>query len=314
MGRRGRSRQPRLLRVPRIPGHGGRCPPRGHAADVQGDGRGALPGRVGEGRLRDRDALARHQHAGQERRDRGPLEVPGRTARARHTGGVHAAHRPGGPERDRRSRPRGRHLSAAGAVRACGRARRHPDLRPRLIVPALVQHGGQPGSQLHPRTSAPSPELVVRPVPRRPWCGGARAIPPAGSRRTRGLPEEHGVSPRRLRGVLGLPREGASAPRRRPKGARSGSTRGRPGERRAPSAGRRRLGAACATPRGRGGGVVPRRETDRARPRSPVLPPERPRLRGATAGPDEDPPAEDPAASGTRASAGTWPPGWWRST
>ena len=44
--------------------------------------------------------------------------------------------------------------------------------------------------------------------------------------------------------------------------------------RRPASAGRRRLGAAGPAPRGRGGRVLARREADRARPGSPVLPPD----------------------------------------
>ena len=54
-----------------------------------------------------------------------------------------------------------------------------PDLRPHLLVPALVQHGGQPGPQLRSREQAHQlSELVVRAVPRRPrrrraWSGNA---------------------------------------------------------------------------------------------------------------------------------------------
>ena len=90
-----------------------------------------------------------HQHAGQDGRDRGPVEVPGRAARAAHPGRVHAAHRARRAARDRRARARRRRLPAPGAVRTRGGARRHPDLRPHLVVPALVQHGGQPRAQLH---------------------------------------------------------------------------------------------------------------------------------------------------------------------
>ena len=124
----------------------------GHAPGVQGDGRGAVRGRPGEGGVRHRDAVARHQHAGQDGGDRGPVEVPGRATRAADPGRVHAAHRAGGPAGHRRAGPRGRRLPAAGAVRARRRARGDPDLRPRLVVPALLQHGGQPGPQLHARS------------------------------------------------------------------------------------------------------------------------------------------------------------------
>ena len=109
---------------------------------------------------------------------------------------------------------------------------------------------------------------------------------------TRGLPQEHGLPPRGLRGVLGIPREGPAAPGRRSadiatRGAATTSARAWRG-----SAGRRRVGPARSTPRGGGGRLVARREAHGARPGSPVLPPERPGLRGAAAGPHEDPAAE----------------------
>ena len=63
---------------------GGRRAPRRDAAGLQGDGRGAVRGRAREGRVRHRDAVARDQHAGEDRGDRGPVEVPGRAARAAH--------------------------------------------------------------------------------------------------------------------------------------------------------------------------------------------------------------------------------------
>ena len=48
-----------------------------------------------EGGLRHRDAVARDQHAGQDGRHRGPVEVLGRAARAADAGRVHAADRAG---------------------------------------------------------------------------------------------------------------------------------------------------------------------------------------------------------------------------
>ena len=183
-----------------------------------------------------------------------------------------------GTARDRRAGPRGRGLPAAGPVRAGGRARGHPDVRPGLVVPALVQHGGQPGPQLHARAGAPAAELVVRPVPGRPRRRGAGADAPAGSRGARRLPQEHGVRPRGLRGVLGLPREGAAAPRRGPSGPRTGP-RGTTSARawRALRPGDVDPGASRAAARGGRGGVVAGREADRALAGSAVLPPERPR-------------------------------------
>ena len=94
--RRGGPGHARLLRVPRRADGRRGSPPRGHAPRLQGDRRGAVRGRAREGGVRDRDAVARHQHAGQDGGDRGPVEVPGRAARAPHARGVHAA-RPGAP-------------------------------------------------------------------------------------------------------------------------------------------------------------------------------------------------------------------------
>ena len=53
----------RLRRVAHRPAARYRCPPRGHAADLQGSGGGAVRGRAGAGGLRDRDAGPRDQHA-----------------------------------------------------------------------------------------------------------------------------------------------------------------------------------------------------------------------------------------------------------
>ncbi len=168
VGRRAGPRRARLLRLPRRPDGGRRRASRGHAPGVQGDRRRALRGGAREGGVRHRDAVARDQHAGEDGRHRGSLEVPGRTARDPDPGRVHAAHGPGRPPRDRPSRPRGGALPAAGAVRARRRARRDAHLRPHVVVPALVQHGGQPGPELLARAGARAPELVVRAVPRRP--------------------------------------------------------------------------------------------------------------------------------------------------
>ena len=166
-----------LLRLPGRADGGHRRAPRRDAPRVQGDGRGAVRGGAREGRVRHRDPLARHQHAREDRRDRGPVEVPGRAARDPHARGVHAAHRASGPAGDRRPGPRGGRLSAAGALRARGRARRHAHVQPHLVVPALLQHGREPRAQLHARAGPPAAELVVRAVPGRPRGRGARADP-----------------------------------------------------------------------------------------------------------------------------------------
>ena len=76
--RRPARRRPARPRLPRLPGRPhprrGR-PPRGHAAGVQAVRGAAVPARSGQGRLRDRDARPRHQHAGAHRR-------PGEAARS----------------------------------------------------------------------------------------------------------------------------------------------------------------------------------------------------------------------------------------
>ncbi len=66
-------------------------------------------------------------------------------------------------------------VPTSGAVRTRGGARGDQDLRPQLIVPAVVQHGGEPRAQLPPRASAPAAQLVVRAVPGRPRCRPAGA-------------------------------------------------------------------------------------------------------------------------------------------
>ena len=196
---------------------------RGDAAGVQGDRRGAVRGGARQGRLRHRDALARDQHAGEDRRHRGPLEVPGRTTRAPDPGGVHAAHGPRRASRDRPARTRGRRLPASGAVRARGGARGHPDVRPDLVVPTFVQHGGQPGPQLHARAGPRALERVVRTVPGRPRRRRARTSARAGSRRRSRATGRTSVSPRRLRGVLGSGPEGATPARGGPAWSRGGA-------------------------------------------------------------------------------------------
>ena len=65
-----------------------------------------------QGRLRHRDARARHQHAGPHRRAREAREVQRRGARADHAGGVHPAHR---PRRTPRHRRRGARASSSGS-------------------------------------------------------------------------------------------------------------------------------------------------------------------------------------------------------
>ncbi len=91
--RRGGSGDPGVLRLPGRTDGRRRRPPRRDAPGLQGDGRGAVRGGSGEGGVRDRDVVARHQHARAHRGDRGPVEVPGRAARDPDPGRVHAADR-----------------------------------------------------------------------------------------------------------------------------------------------------------------------------------------------------------------------------
>ena len=101
--RRRRPRRARLRRVARRARGRLRRAPRGHGAADEGGGRGGVRRRAGEGRVRDRDALARHQHAGPLGGDREAVEVHRRAPRVPHAGGVHAAHRAGRAPRHRRA-------------------------------------------------------------------------------------------------------------------------------------------------------------------------------------------------------------------
>ena len=93
---RGRPRRARLLGVARGPRARHRRPPRGPAARVQGDGRGALRPRPRAGGVRHRDARAGHQHARPHRGAGTAGEVQRREPRRAH---ARASTRssPGGP-------------------------------------------------------------------------------------------------------------------------------------------------------------------------------------------------------------------------
>ena len=97
-----------------------------------------------QGRLRHRDPGAGHQHAGPLGRAREAHQVERRDARRRDAGGVHPADRPGRPPRHRRRGPRRRALAAGPGPAGGRRARLHPHLPAPLVLPAVVQHGGQP--------------------------------------------------------------------------------------------------------------------------------------------------------------------------
>ena len=129
----------------------------GHAAGVQGDGRGAVRGGAGQGGVRDRDAVARHQHAGQDRRDRGPLEVPGRAPRDPHAGRVHAADGPRRAAGDRRARVT-RSSSTSDRCRSNGSRAS----RPRAPTTSTRRSG--------PRTTWPSTSCATTTASRRTSC------------------------------------------------------------------------------------------------------------------------------------------------
>ena len=126
----------------------------GHAADLQGVRRGAVPARAVPDRVRDRDARARDQHAGQVGGHREAVEVERRDPRGHHAGGVHPAHGSGRPSGDRRRRSRRGALAAGPGPQGGGRAGVHAYLSAQVVVPAVVQHGGQPGAPVRPRAGS----------------------------------------------------------------------------------------------------------------------------------------------------------------
>ena len=81
------------------------------------------------------------------------------------------------------------------------RPRLHPHLPAALVVPPVVQHGGQPGAPVRPGDVPRAAGAVVRAVPGRQ--GGRRAGPAAAQERGRAgrLPRGRDLPPRRLHGV-----------------------------------------------------------------------------------------------------------------
>ena len=75
-------------------------------------------------------------------------QVQRRGARRPDAGGVHPADRAGRPARHRRRGARGRALAPGGRPAARRRAGLDPDVPAALALPAVVQHGRQPGRQL----------------------------------------------------------------------------------------------------------------------------------------------------------------------
>ncbi len=183
-----RPRRPRLRPVARGSGDGRRRPPRRSGPTDERGGRGAVRRRAGQAGVRHRDVVAGHQHAGALGGDREADQVHRRPSRDAHGGGVHAVHRSRRAPGARRRRLRRRAVVALCVLRAGGGARRAPHVRAAVVVPAYVQHGGQPHPSLRARRGAASPELELRPVPRRPSDRAAR-----GGHRTAGARHRQGV-------------------------------------------------------------------------------------------------------------------------
>ena len=193
--------RPRLPRLPRRPHPRPRGPPRRDAAGVQAVRREALPARPVQGRVRHRDARARHQHAGPHGRPGEAVEVERRDPRRHHAGGVHPADGTRRPPRAGRRGSRGRALAARHQPRGGRRARLHPYLSAALELPPVVQHGGQPRAPGRPGPRAGAAGDVVRAVPGRQGRGRARATARQEPGRPRGIRRGRHLRPRRLHGV-----------------------------------------------------------------------------------------------------------------
>ena len=82
---------------------------------------------------------------GQDRGHRAAGQVERRGARGADAGRVHPAHRPGRAPRHRRGGTRRGAVAAGPGTGGAGRPGRDPHLPPQLQLPALLQHGGEPG-------------------------------------------------------------------------------------------------------------------------------------------------------------------------
>src|SRR4029450_8254615 len=182
---------------------------------------------------------------------------------------------------------------AVTPLRAHPRARLDPHLPADELVPALLQHGRQPGRQLLAGAGRAAAGLLVRPVPGRPDRARGRADPGAQPRVPARLPGVGGLRPRRRPGILGAAAPGPG-PRERPGRCRA------PG--RDPGGGR---GPALAHPRHRDLG--PRRPPPR--PGRGDRPGRRPRQLDRGAGPDRGPPGPPGGRARPRRRPGTGPQG-----
>ena len=167
-----------------------RRPPRRDAADLQGVRRGAVPARPVPRSCspprRWRSGINMPARIGG---DREAVEVERRDPRRHHAGGVHPAHRPRRPPRHRRRGPRRRALAAGLRPQGGRRSRLDAHLPAQVVVPAVVQHGGQPGAPVRPRALRAScwSRRSRSSRPTRRWSGwpGSCARP---RRRSRGTP------------------------------------------------------------------------------------------------------------------------------
>ena len=276
---RGGPPRPRLPRVPRRTDPRRRRAPRRPAAGLQAGRRGAVPGGPGQGRLRHRDARPRHQHARPHGGDREAVEVERRDPRQPDAGGVHPAHRSRGAARPRHRGPRRRALPAGDEPRRGRRPRLHPHLPAPLLLPAVLQHGGQPRAPVRPRDVTRAARAVLRPVPGRQGRRRARPAGAQGRGGPRGLPRGSDLPRRRLHGVRRpppadlRPREGGRA------GASPGPPRGGVAVARQAAPRRRDPGACRQVQRARGRdrpGPLRRRAAPLRRHRRPPGAPPRP--------------------------------------
>ena len=161
-------------------------------------------------------------------------------------------------------------------------ARAAPHLRPRLVVPALVQHGREPRPQLHRGAGAPPAQQLVRAVPGR--SQGRRASSASVARDTEaidGLPREHALPPRATSTSTG---PCSARARRLREDDRKGHEKARADAVRS-AVGRLKPGEVISVPerqagRSRRDRERPRGQADRAHAGSAVLPAGRARLPG----------------------------------
>ena len=194
-------RRARLLGVQRRPAARGRRAPRRHAAAVQGDRRGPVLARPGQGRVRHRDARARHQHARAVRGAGEAGQVGRLEPRRRHAGGVHAAHRARRAGAGSTSRATRSSSTTPASTRCAGRPRVQAAVPAALELPADLQHGRQPRRAGGPGPGARGARDVLRAVPGRPRRGRPRAAGTGARRGPGGVRRGDGVPPGRLRGV-----------------------------------------------------------------------------------------------------------------